>query len=154
MRAVLRATLLAMGLATALAVRVPAAGSRRSVLKHCAGGLLLLAPLQKLPAAHAAERTGLQSRWLEKVRIVLQDEADAVMYGGELAPGGPPPAFPVLMLIPIVNLVIYILICNGIAKSFGRGVGTAIGLFFLPMIFMPILGFGSAQYEGKATGFE
>ena len=59
-----------------------------------------------------------------------------------------------LMLIPLVNLVIYILICNGIAKSFGRGNGTAIGLFFLPMIFMPILGFGSAQYEGKATGFE
>ena len=33
------------------------------------------------------------------------------------------------------------------SKSFGRGVGTAIGLFFLSAIFYPILAFGSAEYN-------
>jgi hypothetical protein len=47
-----------------------------------------------------------QAKWLEQVRIFLQDEADAVQYGGQegLAPGGPPPAVPALRLLPIVQM--------------------------------------------------
>ena len=52
-----------------------------------------------------------------------------------------------LLFIPFVNIVVSILIMIGMAKNFGRGVGTAIGLIFLPMIFMLILGFGSAEYK-------
>ena len=61
--------------------------------------------------------------------------------------------FGLLLLIPIVNIVIWIMICLGISKAFGRGAGTAIGLIFLAPIFAPILGFGSAQYEGEASSF-
>lgn len=50
------------------------------------------------------ERGGLQARWLEQLRVALQDEADATMYGGELAPGGPPAAPALLLLVPIVQL--------------------------------------------------
>ena len=46
----------------------------------------------------------LQARFLEKVRILLQDEADATQYGGELAPGGPPVGLPYLSLVPIVQM--------------------------------------------------
>eukprot|EP00964_Phaeocystis_antarctica_P120225 scaffold83974_cov45-Phaeocystis_antarctica.AAC.4 len=46
----------------------------------------------------------LQNRFLEKVRILLQDEADATQYGGELAPGGPPVGLPYLSLVPIVQM--------------------------------------------------
>jgi hypothetical protein len=35
----------------------------------------------------------------------------------------------------------------GLAKNFGRGAGTVIGLIFLPFIFILILGFGSAEYN-------
>lgn len=52
-----------------------------------------------------------------------------------------------LMFIPIVNLVITILVMIGLAKNFGRGTGTVIGLIFLPLIFMLILAFGSAEYN-------
>jgi hypothetical protein len=52
-----------------------------------------------------------------------------------------------LLFIPFVNLVILILILAGIAKNFGRGTGTVIGLIFLPSIFFLILGFGSAEYR-------
>ena len=57
-----------------------------------------------------------------------------------------------LMLIPFVNLVILIILIIDLAKSFGKGVLFGIGLLLLPFIFFPILGFGSAQYQGPAAG--
>ena len=57
-----------------------------------------------------------------------------------------------LMLIPFVNLIIAIILLIDLAKSFGKGVGFGIGLILLSLIFFPILGFGSAQYQGPAAG--
>jgi hypothetical protein len=56
-----------------------------------------------------------------------------------------------LMLIPFVNFIILIILCIDMAKSFGKGAGFGIGLAFLGIIFWPILGFGSAQYQGPAA---
>jgi len=53
-----------------------------------------------------------------------------------------------LMLIPFVNLIILIILNVDISKRFGKGVGFAIGMIVLPFILWPILGFGSAQYQG------
>ena len=53
-----------------------------------------------------------------------------------------------LCLIPFVNFIIFILTYVGLAKNFGKGVGFAIGLILLSPIFFPILGFGSAQFQG------
>jgi hypothetical protein len=52
-----------------------------------------------------ADRSGLKNRPLETLRIMLQDEADAIQYGGQegLAPGGAPPATG-LTLIPILRM--------------------------------------------------
>ena len=53
------------------------------------------------------------------------------------------------MLLPEeVSELISIIMLSGLSKCFGRGAGTTIGLIFLPFIFYPILGFGSAQYQG------
>jgi hypothetical protein len=57
----------------------------------------------------------------------------------------------ILALIPIVNIVIWVIVSLDLAKSFGRGTGFAIGLIFLPFIFAPILGFGSDTYKGPAA---
>src|SRR6266403_2285162 len=57
-----------------------------------------------------------------------------------------------LMLIPFVNFIILIILIIDLAKSFGKGVGFGIGLILLPIIFFPILGFGSAQYQGPTAG--
>jgi hypothetical protein len=56
-----------------------------------------------------------------------------------------------LLFIPIVNIVIWVIVSLDLAKSFGRGVGFAIGLIFLPFIFALILGFGSDTYKGPAS---
>ena len=57
-----------------------------------------------------------------------------------------------LMLIPLVNFIILIILIIDLAKSFGKGVGFGIGLLLLAVIFFPILGFGSAQYQGPSAG--
>src|SRR6266478_5632429 len=56
-----------------------------------------------------------------------------------------------LMLIPLVNFIVGIILCIDLAKSFGKGAGFGIGLALLGVIFFPILGFGSAQYQGPAA---
>jgi uncharacterized protein DUF5684 len=56
-----------------------------------------------------------------------------------------------LMLIPFVNFIILIILSIDTAKSFGKGAGFGIGLALLGIIFWPILGFGSAQYQGPAA---
>src|SRR5438093_895756 len=65
---------------------------------------------------------------------------------------GRPGWWVILLLIPFVNFVIGIILCIDLAKSFGKGVGFGIGLILLGIIFFPILGFGSAQYQGPAAG--
>jgi len=53
-----------------------------------------------------------------------------------------------LLFIPCVNFVVFLLICIDVAKNFGQGAGFGIGLWLLPFIFYPMLGFGSAKYQG------
>jgi hypothetical protein len=64
---------------------------------------------------------------------------------------GRPGWWVILMLIPFVNFIIAIILCIDIAKNFGKGAGFGIGLAFLGFIFFPILGFGSATYQGNAA---
>lgn len=56
----------------------------------------------------------------------------------------------VFFFIPVVNAVIWILLAVGIAKSFGKGGGFAAGMIFLPVIFYPVLAFGSSTYSAAA----
>ena len=59
-----------------------------------------------------------------------------------------------LMCLPyigaIFGLIFMVMWCSQVAKDFGRGGGTAVGLFLLPFIFVPMLAFGSAQYGGRS----
>lgn len=57
----------------------------------------------------------------------------------------------VMFLIPFVNIVFAFLLVIDLAKSFGKGIGYAMGLIFLSPIFYPMLGFGSARYHGPAA---
>jgi hypothetical protein len=57
----------------------------------------------------------------------------------------------ILFFIPFVNFVIWIIVALDLAKSFGKGTGFAIGLIFLSLIFIMILGFGDDRYVGPAA---
>lgn len=57
----------------------------------------------------------------------------------------------ILLLIPIVNLIIALLACLGLAKNFGKGGGFGVGLLLLGFIFMPILAFGDARFVGQKS---
>ncbi len=51
-----------------------------------------------------------------------------------------------LAYIPYLGAIVIFYIYYELAKRFNKGVLFALGLFFLPVIFFPILGFGDAQY--------
>lgn len=53
-----------------------------------------------------------------------------------------------LLFIPLVGVVIYFLAMLSLAKKFGRSELFGVGIFLLPMIFLPLLAFGDSQYEG------
>ncbi|MEE9264182.1 MAG: DUF5684 domain-containing protein [Vicinamibacteria bacterium] len=57
----------------------------------------------------------------------------------------------ILAMIPLVNFIFAIIINVDLAKSFAKGVGFAVGLILLSPIFIMILGFGDARYQGPAA---
>jgi hypothetical protein len=61
---------------------------------------------------------------------------------------GKEPWWGVLLLIPCVGIIIAFILSIAVAEKFGKGTGFGIGMALLPFVFYPILGFGSAQYEG------
>ena len=64
---------------------------------------------------------------------------------------GKPGWWLIWFFIPIVNIIVAIIATLAFAQSFGKGAGFTVGLIFLPIIFMPILAFGEAQYVGAGA---
>ena len=62
---------------------------------------------------------------------------------------GKPGWWVILLFIPIVNFIITLLASLGMAKNFGKGSGFGIGLWLLGRIFLLILAFGDAKYQGN-----
>lgn len=58
------------------------------------------------------------------------------------------PLWFILSLIPLVNIVASWVICMELARKFGKSDAFGIGLFFLAPIFLAILAFGDAEYQG------
>lgn len=53
-----------------------------------------------------------------------------------------------LFFIPLVNLIAAIIVMVDLAKHFGKSSAYAVGLIFLPFIFMVMLGFDDSKYLG------
>ena len=64
---------------------------------------------------------------------------------------GRPGWWVLLCLIPFINWIFLIILSNDVSKSFGKGIGTTLGLIFIPFIMYPVLGFGEAEYQGPAA---
>lgn len=63
---------------------------------------------------------------------------------------GKPGWWGIMLIIPCVNIVFGIMLMIALAQAFGKGAGYAIGLILLGIIFLPILAFGDARYQGPA----
>ena len=53
-----------------------------------------------------------------------------------------------LMIIPYINFIVWLYFSYLLAKSFGKDVLFALGIFILPIVFLPILAFGDSTYMG------
>ena len=114
------------------------------ILIYLAVIILILAGYWKM-----FEKAGKSGAWVLIILVPIAGPFIFLYHYLQIA--GRPGWWLILMIIPIVNIVIAVIVAIDIAKVFGRGVGTALGLIFLPFIFIPILGFGSAQYVGPAA---
>ena len=56
-----------------------------------------------------------------------------------------------LLIIPGINLIVGIILYIDLAKSYGKDIMFALGLIAVSPLFLPILAFGSAQYQGPAA---
>lgn len=56
----------------------------------------------------------------------------------------------ILYLIPGAGMIMRIVVLHHLSQSFGKDAGYTLGLYFIPTIFYPILGFGDAKYEGPS----
>jgi hypothetical protein len=55
----------------------------------------------------------------------------------------------ILYIIPLVNIVIHLIVSLDVARNFGKGGAFGVfGVWLFSFIGIPILGFGSAQYQG------
>ncbi|SRR5579884_40499 len=50
-----------------------------------------------------------------------------------------------------ISFVFWVMLCLPVARVFDRGAGFAVGLILLPIVFYPILSFGSSRYHGSGT---
>ncbi len=73
--------------------------------------------------------------------IISNQQAQGLQVSGALST--------LSLVLVIVVLVLGIISVYKLAKAFGKGVGFFLGLVFLRPIFMLILGFGDAQYQGR-----
>lgn len=61
------------------------------------------------------------------------------------------PKWFIFSLIPILNLYAGWMITQELARKFGKSEGFGMGLFFLTPIFLAMLAFGDAQYQGRSN---
>lgn len=54
-----------------------------------------------------------------------------------------------VVIFSLVRLIIQLMLCGKIAKTFGKGNVFAVGLYFFPFICYPILAFGSAMPKNR-----
>ena len=61
---------------------------------------------------------------------------------------GKPSWWLILFIIPGVNYVFLIWTYNMLSKSFGKDEGFTVGMVLLGFVFLPLLAFGDARYQG------
>lgn len=64
---------------------------------------------------------------------------------------GREPLFIVFFFVPLLNIYASVVMNLDLAKSYGKDTMYAIGLILVPFIFIPLLGFGDAQYTGPSA---
>ncbi len=49
--------------------------------------------------------------------------------------------------VPVANMVVSVMMCLRLAKSFGQSALVGVAMIFVPFIILPMLAFGDAQYR-------
>lgn len=70
---------------------------------------------------------------------------------GIIRAAGEPARFIWFLLIPLVNVALYFMLLLRIARYFGKSGWFGFGLFLLPFVFFPLIGFGDSEYTPDSS---
>jgi hypothetical protein len=59
----------------------------------------------------------------------------------------------ILFLIPFVNIIVSIVLCFDLAAAFNKSTMFGLGILLLGFIFLPLLAFGDAEYQGRSPTY-
>jgi purine-cytosine permease-like protein len=104
---------------------------------------------------------GMLIVWLVVMVVMVASLWKIFTKAGEPGWAAIVPIYNILVLLKITGkptwwIVLYIvcapiaaiLVTLALAEKFGKSVGYAIGMIVLPIVFLPMLAFGSAEYKG------
>ena len=57
----------------------------------------------------------------------------------------------ILLFVPCLDVIFFLIVAYDLSRAFGHGVAFWIGLVFLSIIFLYILGYGRSQYQGPTA---
>ena len=90
---------------------------------------------------------GLLARVRGGGRRRLEGAARSVPHLRPARHGWPPGWWLALTFVPVVNIGVAAVLAMDLAECFGKRLGFAFGLVLLPVVFVPVLGFGDASYR-------
>lgn len=62
-----------------------------------------------------------------------------------------PTLYIILMFVPFANIYAFWVLSQDLAKCFGKTSGFGVGMFFLPFVFVPMLGFSDAVFTAPGA---
>ncbi len=55
------------------------------------------------------------------------------------------------LFIPVLNIIVPFIVAMDLARSFGKSAAYGVGLALLGIVFVPMLAFGDAEYQGPSA---
>ncbi len=97
--------------------------------------------------------------WLAVMAVIIAAGWKIYVKAGQPGWAFLVPIYGIVVLLKIVGRPVWwllilplgipaIIVCIDLAKKFGKGTGFGLGLAFLSPIFVPVLAFGDARYQG------
>ncbi len=129
------------------------AGMWRTYSKANQPGWAVLVPIYNMLVMADIARVSRNQVWKALASGLIGGIIYAVTISQSINSGGGGAALAIGVLVYFISLILTLVflypVYKGIALNFGQSVGFAWGLMLLGIVFFPILGFGTYQYQAE-----
>ena len=133
------------------------AGIWRTYTKANQPGWAAIVPIYNMLVMADIARVSRNQVWKAIASGLIGSTIYIITISQSINSGGRGAALAIGILVYIVSIILTLIflypVYKGIASNFGQSVGFAWGLMLLGIVFFPILGFGTYQYQAEG-GFQ